>query len=234
MTFQVDAYPGETVHRHGVAGAPGAGRRAERRQLRDGDRRAEPGPEAEAGHDGERGDRAGPRRRRAARCRTRRCASGPTPRRSRRSARPATPAAGRRSVRAADAAGGERAAGRTPQAAPRLGARRRHAARRCASRPASATARRRRSSAATCSEGARVVTGAAQAGRRRGVAVDGGSPLMPQRPRRTGGQRSGQEVGDDPGDRRPRPDQDLHGRRAARCPRCAASPSTCSRASSWR
>ena len=67
VSFRVDAYPRPGVHRHGPAGAPRAGRRAERRELHDGDRCAESGAEAEAGHDGERDDRDRPGRRRAAR-----------------------------------------------------------------------------------------------------------------------------------------------------------------------
>jgi HlyD family secretion protein len=58
---------GRHLHRHRQAGAPGAGRRAERRHLRDGHRRAESGSQAQAGHDGERDDRGRASRRGAAR-----------------------------------------------------------------------------------------------------------------------------------------------------------------------
>ena len=67
VTFRVDAYPRDTftgtvsqVRLEPVVAA-------ERRQLRDGHRRAEPRAEAEAGHDGERHRRNRARRRRAAR-----------------------------------------------------------------------------------------------------------------------------------------------------------------------
>ena len=54
VTFRVDAFPTDTFTGDGVAGPSAAGGRAERRHLLDGDRGAEPGAEAEAGHDGER------------------------------------------------------------------------------------------------------------------------------------------------------------------------------------
>ena len=54
VNFRVDAYPERHVPRHGAAGAPAAGRGAERRDLLDRDRGAQPGAEAEAGDDGER------------------------------------------------------------------------------------------------------------------------------------------------------------------------------------
>ena len=108
----VDAYPGETFTGTCPQVRLAAGRRAERRQLRDGDRRAEPGAEAEAGHDGERHDRDRARRRRAARAERgaalparRRDARGATARRRRRS-RPS-------SVRAAGAPGASASGRRT-------------------------------------------------------------------------------------------------------------------------
>ena len=80
VTFRVDAYPGTDLHRHGLAGASRAGRGAERRQLRHDHRRAEPGSEAQARHDGERDhrDRAGVTTCFA--CRMRRCACVRPPR----------------------------------------------------------------------------------------------------------------------------------------------------------
>ena len=54
--LRFDAYPNETFLGQGRPGAAPADHRAERRQLRHGHRGAEHGPEAEAGHDGQRRD----------------------------------------------------------------------------------------------------------------------------------------------------------------------------------
>ena len=54
VTFRVDAYPSDTFRGTRVAGAAQPDDRAERGDLRRDHRRAEPGVEAEAGHDGER------------------------------------------------------------------------------------------------------------------------------------------------------------------------------------
>ena len=59
--------PYRRVPRHRLADSAAAGGRAERRDLRDGDRRAEPGPEAQAGDDRERFDRNRPQARRRSR-----------------------------------------------------------------------------------------------------------------------------------------------------------------------
>ncbi len=54
--LRFDAYPNETFQGTRRPGAAAADHRAERRQLRHRDRGPEHGPQAEAGHDGQRGD----------------------------------------------------------------------------------------------------------------------------------------------------------------------------------
>ncbi len=67
VTFRVDAFPTDTFTGVGVSGPPPAGGRAERRHLLHRDLGAEPGAEAEAGHDGERQHRDQQAHERAAR-----------------------------------------------------------------------------------------------------------------------------------------------------------------------
>ncbi len=66
VTFRVDAFPTDTFMGDGRPGPAAAGSGAERRHLLDGDCGAEPGPEAEAGHDRERQYRDRPPQQRAA------------------------------------------------------------------------------------------------------------------------------------------------------------------------
>ena len=98
VRFRVDAFPTDEFIGQRHAGSPAAHDRAERRDLSDRHRRAEPRSEAQAGNDGEREHRNRPARPTSSACRTRHCGSGRPPRSSRRSARlrrPAAPGGGR-------------------------------------------------------------------------------------------------------------------------------------------